>query len=80
MENEKNYIENTNLRKENTWEMSKSAEVMKSFLDCNCKYYPLNTEDNDIVCGYLESLQRSKEENFIPIIVDISENLLDAVL
>ena len=80
MENEKNYIENTNPQKENTREMSKSAEIMKSFLDCNCKYYPLNAEDNDVICGYVESFERAKEEKFIPVIVDISENILDAVI
>ena len=87
IENEKNYIENIPSEIESSenkipieWEMSKQAKIMKSFLNCNCKYYPLNTEDNDIICGYLESLQRSKEEHFIPIIVDISDNLLDAVI
>lgn len=87
IENEKNYIENIPSeieRSENKipieQEMSKQAKIMKSFLNCNCKYYPLNTEDNDIICGYLESRQRSKEEHFIPIIVDISDNLLDAVI
>lgn len=80
MENEKNYIESTNPQKENTREMSKSAEIMKSFLDCNCKYYPLNAEDNDVICGYVESFERAKEEKFIPVIVDISENILDAVI
>lgn len=87
IENEKNYIENIPSEIESSenkipieQEMSKQAKIMKSFLNCNCKYYPLNTEDNDIICGYLESLQRSKEEHFIPIIVDISDNLLDAVI
>ena len=87
IENEKNYIENIPSEIESSenkipieQEMSKQAKIMKSFLNCNCKYYPLNTEDNDIVCGYLESRQRSKEEHFIPIIVDISDNLLDAVI
>lgn len=87
IENEKNYIENIPSeieRSENKipieQEMSKQAKIMKSFLNCNCKYYPLNTENNDIICGYLESRQRSKEEHFIPIIVDISDNLLDAVI
>lgn len=87
IENEKNYIENIPSEIESSenkipieQEMSKQAKIMKSFLNCNCKYYPLNTEDNDIIYGYLESLQRSKEEHFIPIIVDISDNLLDAVI
>lgn len=87
IENEKNYIENIPSEIESSenkipieQEMSKQAKIMKSFLNCNCKYYPLNTEDNDIICGYLESLQRSKEEHFIPIIVDISDNLLDTVI
>lgn len=87
IENEKNYIENIPSEIESSenkipieQEMSKQAKIMKSFLNCNCKYYPLNTEDNDIICGYLESRQRSKEEHFIPIIVDISDNLLDAVI
>ena len=87
IENEKNYIENIPSEIESSenkipieQEMSKQAKIMKSFLNCNCKYYPLNTEDNDIICGYLESLQRSKEEHFIPIIVNISDNLLDAVI
>lgn len=87
IENEKNYIENIPSEIESSenkipieQEMSKQAKIMKSFLNCNCKYYPLNTEDNDITCGYLESRQRSKEEHFIPIIVDISDNLLDAVI
>lgn len=87
IENEKNYIENISGEIESSenkipieQEMSKQAKIMKSFLNCNCKYYPLNTEDNDIICGYLESRQRSKEEHFIPIIVDISDNLLDAVI
>lgn len=87
IENEKNYIENIPSEIESSenkipieQEMSKQAKIMKSFLNCNCRYYPLNTEDNDIICGYLESLQRSKEEHFIPIIVDISDNLLDAVI
>lgn len=87
IENEKNYIENIPSEIESSenkipieQEMSKQAKIMKSFLSCNCRYYPLNTEDNDIICGYLESLQRSKEEHFIPIIVDISDNLLDAVI
>lgn len=87
IENEKNYIENIPSEIESSenkipieQEMSKQAKIMKSFLNCNCKYYPLNTEDNDIICGYLESLQRLKEEHFIPIIVDISDNLLDAVI
>ncbi|MED9948362.1 MAG: DUF4253 domain-containing protein [Peptacetobacter hiranonis] len=84
IENEKNCIENI---PENTGEetpivqeMSKQAKIMKSFLNCDCKYYPVNSEDNDIICGYLESLQRSKEGDFIPIIVDISNNLLNAVI
>lgn len=84
IENEKNYIENIpeNTGKETpiVQEMSKQAKIMKSFLNCDCKYYPLNSEDNDIICGYLESLQRSKEGDFIPIIVDISNNLLNAVI
>ena len=87
IENEKNYIENIPSEIESSenkihieQEMSKQTKIMKSFLNCNCKYYPLNTEDNDIICGYLESRQRSKEEHFIPIIVDISDNLLDAVI
>ena len=87
IENEKNYIENISGEIESSenkipieQEMSKQAKIMKSFLNCNCKYYPLNTEDNDIICGYLESRQRSKEEHFIPIIVNISDNLLDAVI
>lgn len=87
IENEKNYIENIPGEIESSenkipieQEMSKQAKIMKSFFNCNCKYYPLNTEDNDIICGYLESRQRSKEEHFIPIIVDISDNLLDAVI
>lgn len=84
IENEKNYIENIpeNTEKETpiVQEMSKPAKIMKSFLNCDCKYYPLNSEDNDIICGYIESLQRSKEGNFVPIIVDISNNLLDAVI
>lgn len=87
IENEKNYIENIPSEIESSenkipieQEMSKQAKIMKSFLNCNCKYYPLNTEDNDIICGYLESRQRSKEEHFIPIIVNISDNLLDAVI
>ena len=87
IENEKNYIENISGEIESSenkipieQEMSKQAKIMKSFLNCNCKYYPLNTEDNDIICGYLESLQRSKDGSFIPIIVDISDNLLDAVI
>ncbi len=87
IENEKNYIENIpneidNAKKETpiVQEMSKQAKIMKSFLNCDCKYYPLNSEDNDIICGYLESLQRSKDGSFIPIIVDISDNLLDAVI
>ena len=87
IENEKNYIENIPSEIESSenkipieQEMSKQAKIMKSFLNCNCKYYSLNTEDNDIICGYLESRQRSKEEHFIPIIVDISDNLLDAVI
>ena len=87
IENEKNYIENIPGEIESSenkipieQEMSKQAKIMKSFLNCNCKYYPLNTEDNDIICGYLESRQRSKEEHFIPIIVNISDNLLDAVI
>ena len=87
IENEKNYIENIpneidNAEKETpiVQEMSKQAKIMKSFLNCDCKYYPLNSEDNDIICGYLESLQRSKDGSFIPIIVDISDNLLDAVI
>lgn len=84
IENEKNYIENIpeNTEKETpiVQEMSKQAKIMKSFLNCDCKYYPLKSEDNDIICGYLESLQRSKEGDFIPIIVDISNNLLNAVI
>lgn len=84
IENEKNYIENIpeNTGKETpiVQEMSKQAKIMKSFLNCDCKYYPVNSEDNDIICGYLESLQRSKEGDFIPIIVDISNNLLNAVI
>lgn len=87
IENEKNYIENIPSEIESSenkipieQEMSKQTKIMKSFLNCNCKYYPLNTEDNDIICGYLESRQRSKEEHFIPIIVNISDNLLDAVI
>lgn len=84
IENEKNYIENIpeNTGKETpiVQEMSKQAKIMKSFLNCDCKYYPINSEDNDIICGYLESLQRSKEGDFIPIIVDISNNLLNAVI
>lgn len=84
IENEKNYIENIpeNTGKETpiVQEMSKQAKIMKSFLNCDCKYYPLNSEDNDIISGYLESLQRSKEGDFIPIIVDISNNLLNAVI
>lgn len=84
IENEKNYIENIpeNTGKETpiVQEMSKQAKIMKSFLNCDCKYYPVNSEDNDIISGYLESLQRSKEGDFIPIIVDISNNLLNAVI
>ena len=84
IENEKNYIENIpeNTGKETpiVQEMSKQAKIMKSFLNCDCKYYPVNSEDNDIICGYLESLQSSKEVDFIPIIVDISNNLLNAVI
>lgn len=84
IENEKNYIENIpeNTGKETpiVQEMSKQAKIMKSFLNCDCKYYPVNSEDNDIICRYLESLQRSKEGDFIPIIVDISNNLLNAVI
>lgn len=84
IENEKNYIENIpeNTGKETpiVQEMSKQAKIMKSFLNCDCKYYPVNSEDNDIISGYLESLQRSKDGDFIPIIVDISNNLLNAVI
>lgn len=80
IENEKNYIENANPKKENIQEISKIARIMDSFLGCNCKYYPRNVEDNDIICGYLESLERSKSDDFIPVIIDINTNLLDAVM
>lgn len=84
IENEKNYIENipdnAEKKAQITQEMSKQAKIMKSFLNCDCKYYPPNSEDNDIICGYVESLNRSKEENFIPVIIDISDILLDTMI
>lgn len=86
IENEKNYIENIVDSKENsenkyqsTKEISNNAKIMKSFLNCDCKYYPPNAVDNDIICGYIESLQRSKMNDFIPVIVYISDNLIDAI-
>lgn len=82
LENEIPELKKSNeiMESEKTIEMSKTAKIMKNFLDCRCKYYPENAGDNDIICGYFESLERSKEEGFIPIIVDISDNLLDAVI
>ena len=67
IENEKNCIENIpneidNAEKETpiVQEMSKQAKIMKSFLNCDCKYYPLNSEDNDIICGILSRFKGQK--------------------
>ena len=78
IENEKNYIENIPSEIESSenkipieQEMSKQAKIMKSFLNCNCKYYPLNTEDNDIICGYLESRHVYSNLTQIPPFINI---------
>lgn len=87
IENEKNYIENVSNKIDNSekkhqtiQEMSKDAKKMKSLLNCNCKYYPLNSEDSDIIYGYIESLIRSKTEKFIPVIVDVSSYLIEDII
>lgn len=75
---EKKYI-NDSEKQQNT-KMSKIARTMKNFLGCNAKYYPETAEDNDVICGYVDALKRAEDEKFIPVIIDLSSNLLDAVL
>lgn len=65
------------LDKNNIKDMSKIVKMTIEFLGCKCKYYPPTNEDNYIISGYIESLRRSKTEKFIPVIISVSDTLLN---
>lgn len=61
-------------------EQKKLIDSFIKYLDCPCRYFPPDDNDEKIMTAYQSSLERGKKEGFVPMIVTVDSILWECLV
>ena len=65
---------------EDTLEPSELAQAMMEYLDWECTYFPSMMDDDPIMSAYRYARRLGVREGFIPVLVEVDENLWECLV